>query len=584
MTYGRRLWHSKCCPAGQTMLNLWHMNEELKRRALPWIALSGILAIYVLAVFRFNPAILFGMTQDDTLYFSSAKALASDQGYVLPSVPGQPLVTKYPILYPWLLSRIWRWNPSFPSNLTDAVALSVAFGCIFLVATFLFLRELKGIGQFTALLLTFFVSLHSVFQFYSASVLSDVPFAALALLAMLAADRAFRPDSPGAKAALCAVLTGLSILMRFFGVPIAAGIFAAGAARRTWRQLFIFCATVAPFGLPTVWHLLAAQKAIPLAHNGLPGGLGYVHTWIYYTSYQAFWKLSVVQGHVLWDMLKNNAVVVLLSPADFFLAPLFARANVAATSLMLLVTVAISAGVWRQAQADRWRPIHYAFPFYAGLTLIWNYPNTGRFFFLFLPLFAAGLWVEMRHLLGTLCAAAVRNQARSQRVLAGGLALCVLGLLCLLGVNFAAGATSVIKRTVNDRARFLSDKREAYQWLACCTSPNDVVIAYEDASAYLYSGRHSMRPIAFPTSGEYNPAYIEESLAHMTDVAHALGARYWIVAADDFNMDWEPATTLARARVVELEQSLPLVFRSHNGYVRVYEIRCDAASNAQPCH
>jgi hypothetical protein len=70
----------------------------------------------------------------------------------------------------------------------------------------------------------------------------------------------------------------------------------------------------------------------------------------------------------------------------------------------------------------------------------------------------------------------------------------------------------------------------------------------------------------------------------MTDVAHALGARYWIVAADDFNMDWEPATTLARARVVELEQSLPLVFRSHNGYVRVYEIRCDAASNAQPCH
>ena len=568
---------------GLTILNPSHMNELMKRRASPWIALCGILTVYVLAVFRFDPAALFGMTQDDTVYFASAKALASHQGYILPSVPGQPMMTKYPVLYPWLLSWIWRWNASFPSNLTGAVVLTAAFGCIFLVATFVFLRDLRGVGEPTALLLTFFVSLHSVFQFYSASVLSDVPFAALALIAVLTADRAFRPQSHAAQAALCAVLTGLSILLRFFGVPIAAGILAASAARRAWRQTIIFCATLVPFSVPAVWRVLHTSKAIPLSHNGLPGGLGFVHAWIYYTSYQGFWKLSILDGHVLWDMLKSNAVIVLLSPAVFFLAPLFSRATVAGTSLMLLVTLAICAGVLRQARGDQWRPIHYAFPFYVALTVIWNYQNTARFLVLFLPLFAAGLWVEIRHFLGVLYAAASGEQVRMQKVLAGGLLLCVLGLLGCLGVNFAAGATTVITRTVNDRARFLSDKREAYQWLSCCTLQADVVISYEDVSTYLYTGRHSMRPIAFPTSGEYNPAYLQESLAHMTDVAHALGARYWMVADDDFNMDWEPATSLARARVAELEQKMPLVFRSRGGHVRVYEIRCLAASNAKLC-
>jgi hypothetical protein len=564
-------------------LDLSHSNELKKRRALPWIALCGVLAVYVLAAFRFDPALLFGMTHDDTLYFASAKALASHQGYVLPSVPIQPMVTKYPVLYPWLLSWVWRWNPSFPSNLRDAVALTVVFGCVFVVASFFFLRELKGIGQSAALLITFFVATHSVLQFYSASVLSDVPFAALALVAMLVADRAIRPDSGGASAALCAVLTGTSILMRLFGVPIAAGIVAAGATRRAWRQTVIFCATLVPFGIPAAWHLVRRPNVIPLSRNGWPGGLGFVHTWIYYTSYEAFWKLSVLQGHVLWGMLKGNAVLALLSPAAFFLAPLFARDNVAGTSVMLLVTLAICAGIVRQAQGDKWRPIHFAFPFYVGLTLIWNYSNTGRFLFLFLPLFAAGLWVEVKHFLGVFHAGVGADRAPSQRVLAGALLACLVGLLCGLGANYVAGATTVIRRTVDDRGRFLSDKREAYQWLSCCTAPDDVVISYEDASAYLYSGRHGMRPIAFPTSGEYNPAYVQQSLAHITDVAQALGARYWMVAGDDFSMDWEPATSLGRARVAELEKNLRLVFRSRNGYVRVYEIRCDAASNAGLC-
>src|SRR5271169_3028901 len=101
------------------------MDSGIKRRALPWIGLSVILVTYVVTVIRLNPLDLFGIKQDDSLYFTSAEALANHRGYILPSVPGGPIATKYPILYPWILSWVWRWNPSFPANLNDAVALTV---------------------------------------------------------------------------------------------------------------------------------------------------------------------------------------------------------------------------------------------------------------------------------------------------------------------------------------------------------------------------------------------------------------------------------------------------------------------------
>src|SRR6266403_1886339 len=90
-----------------------------KTRWLVWIALSAVLVGYVFFVVRLRPANFFGFSHDDTLYFSSAKAIAEGHGYILPSVPGTPSATKYPILYPWILSCVWRLNPSFPANISS---------------------------------------------------------------------------------------------------------------------------------------------------------------------------------------------------------------------------------------------------------------------------------------------------------------------------------------------------------------------------------------------------------------------------------------------------------------------------------
>src|SRR5215469_1515837 len=128
-----------------------------------WLFLSGILAAYTVGITLLGPSNFFGMMEDDSLYLSSARAIAQGHGYVMASVPGTPPGTKYPILYPWLLSWVWRLNPEFPGNLSWAVGLNVLFGMIFLVACFLLLRKLSGLGETPALIITAFCAFQPVF-------------------------------------------------------------------------------------------------------------------------------------------------------------------------------------------------------------------------------------------------------------------------------------------------------------------------------------------------------------------------------------------------------------------------------------
>src|SRR5258707_783863 len=124
---------------------------NLSARILPWIVLACILAVYVICIAFLHPTNFFGLTEDDSIYFSSAREIAQGHGYILPHIPGTPAATKYPILYPWILSWVWRVNPNFPANLSWAVAIDVFFGILFLIFSFVFLRGLKGVGDRAAL-------------------------------------------------------------------------------------------------------------------------------------------------------------------------------------------------------------------------------------------------------------------------------------------------------------------------------------------------------------------------------------------------------------------------------------------------
>ena len=511
----------------------------LKPAWLVWICLSLILAGYVASIVRLRPTNFFGATEDDSIYFSSAKALAEGRGYILPSVPGTPPATKYPILYPLILSAVWKLNPSFPDNLPWAIAVTVGFGFVYIVAGFVFLRRLQVLHDAEVLLLTAFCAFHPVVLFYSASVLSDIPFAALALVAMLLADRMLEPNARARLAALCGIVTGLSLMMRMFGLAIVAGILLAAVVCRAWKQMLFFAAGVLPFFLFITWRASLAARIVAPVSNSDAATLGWVRAWAYYTNYFAIWKVSVPNAQIFWAMISNNFGLLMQSPADFFLSPSLVNDSMTGRALVLLVSVITIAGLVRQAFSRGWAPFHFVLPFYALIIVLWNYPDaSNRFILPFCALFVAGLWLEMRRILVLVQAKVFAGSRYLERFMAAVFAVAMLFLGFGVIVNYVSGNRRNLYALSRQRETILKPKQEAYRWLAdhdCC-SP---VLAYEDADVYLYSGRNAMRPLIFVTSSIYEPKILDGSLDHIMDVGRALKAGYWLFSQDDFAMESE---------------------------------------------
>jgi 4-amino-4-deoxy-L-arabinose transferase-like glycosyltransferase len=550
-------------------------------RAFPWTVLAVILICFVISILREHPTNYFGLTGDDAVYFSSAKALAQGQGYVLPNVPGAPPATKYPILYSWLLSWAWRVNGSFPANLREATAITVVFGLAFITLALVFLRRLAGIGNAESLFITAFCALHPRVIFFSGAVMSDIPFAVLALAAMLAADRAMHPQTKDTIAFSSGILAGLAMLMRLSGVAVVAGILVTAIARRAWRQLFVFCGSMVPFFAWIMWQQLELSKSRMAAFSG--SSLGWTRMWAYYTSYVEFWRISVPDKSVFWTMLTNNLTQIVFGTSDYFLSPLLVGNTLASRALSAMVTAAIVAGLVRHAHREEWKVIHYVAPFYVAVIVLWNYPITERNFILFLPLFSAGLWIEGKHLLRMLRGAFVGAVSPAEKVLAASIGLGVVALSGGMAWNYLTGARTVIARTGAYRVALRDEKREVYDWISHFTPSSARIIAYEDASAYLYTGRLAMPPVVFTTAELYEPARLEQTMDHMTDVARAIGAGYWIVSADDFDLEWSTARQKAHDRVAELGRTWPLAFRSRGGHVSIYSLQCLNDPNAAGC-
>ena len=545
-----------------------------QRRALPWIILIAIFSAYIISVIRLHPTNIFGQSEDDAIYFSSAQALAQGRGYTLPSIPGTPSAAKYPILYPLILSAIWRLSPSFPGNLVPAIAVTVAFGIWFLAAVFFFFRSFKTLSDPECLVLTAFCALHPLVIFYSGSILSDIPFAALALTAMVLADHVMQEGSETPYVVLCAILAGLSMLMRLFGLPIVAGIIVAAIARQTWRPLFVFIASISPFVLIVAWRVIHPVTSVAPVSAAAAATLGWTHTWAYYISYWTMWKISVPNIHIFWPMLQNNALLTVSGPADLFLAPMFVHNTLFGRATVAVIGSVTLAGIVRHANLREWSAVHFSLPFYLAVVLLWNYADANnRYLLPYWPLFAAGLWFELRHLLKLLAAQLSAARAALDKlvvVMLGGL---VLVLACAIVLNYVWGTRELVRWQSEKRGVLLKGKKAAYDWITKNAAPNARVIAYEDPSVYLYSGRMAMRPIFFSTVEQFDSDRLTQALLHLGDVPQAIGADYWIASADDFQNEWPSAAAGAQEFMNCLSGEAPLVYSSSDS-VRIYSLQC----------
>ena len=287
------------------------------------LALSGIILLFILVLHgRWSPGSL-GFFHDDSLYFSSARSLASGAGYTMSSVPGEPAQTKYPVFYPWLLSLIWRVWPVFPGNLYPAFWLSVLAGCAFVVGSFVLLRQL-GTREKPALALVCLAGFHPVVQILSGSLLSDMTFLALTVWSLVLAETGLCKQREGIQVfwnpwVVASLLAALAVMARSIGVAVGLGIVATALLRRRYRAALVgllpwlICLGV---GLWWSW-----QQQITFGASLEPED-GYTQTVLFYTSYLGFWKFSVPDVSTLQAMVSFNFAELLKQPARLcFLLP-----------------------------------------------------------------------------------------------------------------------------------------------------------------------------------------------------------------------------------------------------------------------
>jgi hypothetical protein len=274
--------------------------------------------------------------------------------------------------------------------------------------------------------------------------------------------------------------------------------------------------------------------------------------------------------------------MLLSGPADYFIGVAVDRNAVLGRVAITVLTGFIVLGIFRHARLHGWQPIHFSLAIYSLVILIWNFPDVDRFLLPFLPLFATGMWLEGKNLYRRIRTEMLCGANVGDKLIAGALG-CVFGLMILLfDLNYVKAGRDLSQES-GDRASMLEEKREAYVWLSRSTPTDARVIAYEDSAAYLYTGRQTMPPLVFSTADLYDRNRLQPEVSRMTDVADSIGATFWIFADDDFDFTWPAAMRASRLCLNEIEQNLPLVFRSKAGRVRIHAIPQTHVSGTLAC-
>lgn len=135
-----------------------------------------------------------GYFHDDGMYWIAGKSIAEGSGYRILSLPGAPYQTKYPPVFPLLLSLVWKASPEFPGNLPWAMLLAASMLPAFAWASVRLLQS-WGCSRSTALLVCAWIVLNPYVIFISVNLMPELLVSTLLACCLLAAQNAMNRDS-----------------------------------------------------------------------------------------------------------------------------------------------------------------------------------------------------------------------------------------------------------------------------------------------------------------------------------------------------------------------------------------------------
>jgi 4-amino-4-deoxy-L-arabinose transferase-like glycosyltransferase len=551
------------------------------------LAIAGsvlLVALYAwLAIASPNALGFFG---DDAIYATTAQALADGRGYRHPSLPGEPLQTKYPPAYPALLALLMRAGAELPDGigwLRLPGALAGA-GAVLLAA--LYWRRVLGAPPGLVAAVAVLAGLSPVFLGFTRYTMSELPYAFLATAALLCFDdRAERSEGRTRRVwlALGAALVAGAMLTRSIGITLALATVAVPLLRRRFLDAALVAGVVAVLVAPwMLWQAAAAAENGALAQD-------------FFTAYD----LEVGSGAYLPDgplealrVAWQNLLRLAFGLGWFQLAlPLeFMRKAMSGGGARLWLLHALCWGAlglvvygfWRSAR-EGVRTLHVYALVYGGLAMIWTF-SPHRFLVPWTPFLLFFGATGLHALLGL----ALRHP-RAALAARGAVYAAVLALFLV-----DDGRTLLSREEefyARERSRDLGELRDIERFLRERTAPGDIVASAQPQALFLATGRRGyyLWPDTDPVAWGYSPERDASRFTTIAAPAEARGrieelrrdfGRAYAEAGIDWYVEWSelPAARAMAQLVLEHPAWFELVHTTPKRAYRIFRVHAPGAA------
>jgi len=420
-----------------------------------------------------------GVSHDDAIYAITAKSLAQGEGYKLINLPGSPIQTKYPILYPAMLSLVWKLCPNFPANLLSMKWLTLTTGALAISLSYLYLVRFQYAIRTMAFCGALLCVCSSWFWYCATLTQTEAPFALLVILSLWCLEKPVRQEKNSTRNDILAgIVLSLPLMCRLPGISIllAAGWLLFRQKRRLIMTMLGAALAVSP------WVFSLAMSFGAFKNNPVHG---------YYTDYLGWWSQS---GYFLMVIFFSNLFVILLQSTSLVFSGLHHLFITVLDKWYLIAGTLVGFIPWWYLGLSSWKakspkPLPIFMAVYVLMLCVCPWPP-GRYLVPLLPLLAA----LMMSGLYTLIDKSLRDKA---------IWLCLFIAIAAFVFNFAdIQEKSALDKQLGypsipfDRQQTAkwSSYGDLFNWLRQNASQDSIIGSQFDTMVYLYTGRKCIRP------------------------------------------------------------------------------------------
>ncbi len=278
----------------------------------------------------------------------------------------------------------------------------------------------------------------------------------------------------------------------------------------------------------------------------------------YHSSYIRYQLLNVTLQNFptfLWTNIDH-----LLSGLGGMILPMAGETQLGKT-LAQSLAVALIVGIVRLGRQIRFTAYVSFAAAYSLMLVVWHFPPNQRFVYPLFPLMLAGLASEGRHML-TLLRGAFRHPDRSQRIAAVGLSLASASIAILsVGLHLTA-MLRYYPAMMQEHQRRTEENRTAYRWISTHLPTQSRVLAYNDATLFLYADHRACSLTILPVFWYQNDhAAVLRSYRSVDQFARQYGLRYALVTPTDGHRDLVDSDRAAAQSILSTHPAMHLMRR-----------------------